>query len=136
MRRLPTKRLGEAVEGCFLYCALFENLIVGRIWGDSRPFEFYVGVSGRKRVNRIQVRGTRRRRNGGFEVSTTHGRWQRPYTARDCDFIAVYVVPLKTWYIIPIRAIRRKVSIHVFPEVPNSKGKYERYRERWDLLRR
>lgn len=39
------------------------------------------------------------------------------------------------WYIIPIRALRGKKTIAVFPHAPKgSKSRWEKYRENWDLL--
>ena len=58
-------------------------------------------------------------------------RSKKRYSGRDIDFIAVLIVPHGTWYIIPVRALRRQVSISLWG---NRAGRLEKYREAWDLL--
>ena len=67
-----------------------------------------------------------------YVVSTKHGTGF--YSAAEIDIFAAYVEPLRIWYIIPFGEIGRKESISLFPHDPKSKGKYEKFRERWDLL--
>jgi hypothetical protein len=38
------------------------------------------------------------------------------------------------WYLIPLAALRGQKSIALFPHTPNSRSRYERYRESWHLL--
>jgi hypothetical protein len=67
-----------------------------------------------------------------YVVSTKHGTGF--YSAAEIDVFAAYIEPLRIWYIIPFGEIGRKESISLFPHDPKSKGKYEKFRERWDLL--
>jgi len=62
----------------------------------------------------------------------------RRYSALDLDFCAGYVIPKKTWYIIPAHRLtgrkgRSAITLCQFEGV-RVKPRYERYREAWDLL--
>jgi hypothetical protein len=49
------------------------------------------------------------------------------------DFFAVYLIPVDEWYIMPYRALGKKLTLHFRPD--GGRQKYRRYREAWDLLR-
>ena len=38
-----------------------------------------------------------------------------PYTADEIDFLAVYIIPEDTWFIIPVRAFTPLRSLHLYP---------------------
>lgn len=132
MRRYSPILLGELAEAKFNHVGTAKGLILARLW-NSRPFDFYAGLG--RHIHRIQIKASASAANGGYHVICSHLRG-RPYTAKDIDFIAVWIEPTDTWYIIPIRALRGCKSLHVYPLTPDSTGQYERYRERWDLLLR
>jgi hypothetical protein len=67
-------------------------------------------------------------------VTTFHGRAKRPITAADADFLAVLIVPLATWYLIPVRVFSPAMGLWLFPHVPASRGRFEQYREAWRRL--
>lgn len=136
MRRLSKKELGEAAEARFLDVALFLGFIVAKLWGDSRPFDFYVASEVNSSPYRIQVKATRSPKGTGWKVNTQHTQSGRPYTAEEIDFIAAFVEPTGTWYIVPAHEVVRTTSFTVYPHSTRSRSKYERYREQWDLLRR
>lgn len=136
MRRFSKKELGEATEARFLDVAVFLGLIVARLWGDSRSFEFYVAAGENDRPYRVQVKASCSQNGSGYQVNCFHTGQQRPYTTKEIDFIAAYIVPTDTWYIIPVSAVKHTTTFTVFPRIPNSRGKYERYRGQWNLLRR
>jgi hypothetical protein len=50
----------------------------------------------------------------------------------DVDFVAGYVYPEDTWYIVPVEAIRTQ-EIRVYPNRPGM-GRYECFRETWELM--
>jgi hypothetical protein len=58
----------------------------------------------------------------------------KPYTVRQIDFLAAYVIPQDVSYIVPARvATRLKGNIWLSP---HKKGhKYERFMEAWELLK-
>lgn len=133
MRRFFPKELGEKAEARFLCVAVSLSFIVAKLWGDSRP---YLAWQNNSRPYRIQVKAPSARKGGGYQVKCLHTSMYRPYTAREIDFIAAYLLPVDTWYLVPVKAIPRNGKFNVFPKIRNSRSKYERYRENWDLLRR
>lgn len=133
MPRSP-KVQGELVEIRFLLEAASHGLEVARPWGDSLPYDFVVGHRGR--FHRVQVKSSRRRVYRGYQVITVHSK-AKPYTAEEADFLAAYVIPEQTWYVIPVKEIAGKQAIVVFPsQRPTRGGRFERYREAWHLLQR
>jgi hypothetical protein len=61
------------------------------------------------------------------------GPGRKRYKAGTVDFFAVYLIPVDEWYIMPYRALGKKLTLHFRPD--GGRQKYRRYREAWDLLR-
>jgi hypothetical protein len=63
------------------------------------------------------------------------GNAAKPYQRGEFDFVAVYIIPEDTWYIIPARLVvtGKMRAILLFPSRATSK--YGAYKEAWDLLR-
>ena len=128
------KRRGEWAEVLFMLRAMERGLIVSKPYGDSARFDFVVGSRGPQ--YRVQVRSTRIFTNSRAYVTRftwNHGRTR--YRRNDFDFLAVYVVPCDVWYIIPMSAIRpAPLYVCLYPHIAHSRGRFERFRARWDLL--
>jgi hypothetical protein len=92
------------------------------------PYDFVVGTTGR--FVSVQVKSTVNRPVSGY-VCTVQA--HRPYPTGSFDFVAAYVIPTDTWYIIPAGLIEGMKWVTLQPDSPNSK--YEPYREAWHLLR-
>jgi len=134
MPRSP-KVQGELVEIRFLLQAASHGLEVAKPWGDSLPYDFVVGRRGR--FHRVQVKSTSTRHCRGYHVSCFRPAGNRPYKKSELDFLAAYVVPEETWYVIPVRAFAPRKTITVFPhQLPTRGGRFERFREAWHLLQR
>jgi hypothetical protein len=117
--------------------ALERGLIVSRPFGESAGYDVVVDNhwlrSGRPgRLWRVQVRSVSG--TPPFRVTTFHGSAKRPITVADADFLAVSIVPLRRWYIIPVRLFAPTYCLWLFPHVAHSRGRFERYREAWRLL--
>ena len=121
------KLRGEWTELLFMTSATDHGLRVIKPWGDSSRYDFVVETGGR--FLRVQVKSTSCRR-GNIYVCTVDPRGQKPYTAADIDFFAIYVIPVDSWYIIPIEQSR--AVINLTPH--NSLSKNACYREAWHLL--
>ena len=130
--RTPTKPKGDWVECEFMASAMQRGLIVSKPYGDSAPFDFIIGRH--HPLRRVQVRGRTLFQGGGFHC--TIGKWpSRPFNWRDYDVLAFYVIPCQAWYLIPTTEINSsRWAITFFPHIHNSKGRYEKYREAWQLL--
>ena len=132
MARSPKAR-GELAEIRFMLAAAARGFVVAKPWGDNLPFDFLVGSG--KRWYRVQVKLSSSRHWRGFHVSCRRHNLRRRYTARQIDFLVAYIAPTRTWYVIPVHVLRGRKSITVYPRQPVSHGEFERYRNRFDLLR-
>jgi hypothetical protein len=122
------KLRGEWTELLFMTRATEHGLRVIKPWGDSSRYDFVVETGGR--FLRVQVKSTSHRR-GNLYVCSIDGRGNNPYTAADIDFFAIYVVPIDTWYFIPIAESASTITLSPH----NSLSKHAIYREAWHLLR-
>jgi hypothetical protein len=122
------KQRGEWAESVFMAKAHERGLPVSKPWGDSWPYDFVVGTTGR--FVSVQVKSTLNRPISGY-VCTVQA--HRPYPAGSFDFVAAYIIPADTWYILPAVFIQGMKVVTVQPDSPSSK--YEPYREAWHLLR-
>jgi hypothetical protein len=124
------KREGELAEVEFLKRALKLGLVVSKPYGDSAPYDFVVGD--RQKLSRVQVKSTARRERGAYHVSSGSGGMRKwSYTREEIDVLAVYIVPLDTWYLIPIEAF---TPVRTMWLRPGSGRRFESFREGWDLL--
>ena len=104
---------------------------VSKPWGDSSAYD--VGIEAGERILRVQVKSTLYRRRGIESYSlNVHGPRRQLYRKGSVDFFAVYLIPRDTWYILPFAAMGGNFSLHFTPGA--KRGKWERYREAWELL--
>jgi hypothetical protein len=120
---------GEWVELRFMQRAIELRFRVSRPWGDSAPYD--VVTEFRRHFRRVQVKCTVNKRWNSYVccICANHV----PYSPADIDFIAAYVIPTDTWYILPIRATHGQPDILLTPASPHSK--YAKYKEAWHLLK-
>lgn len=130
--RLP-KRQGEWAEAVFLAHAIREGLCVTRPWGDSARYDFIVDCHGQ--LLRIQVKSTRHQHRRGYSFMNSSADFRRLYSAKEVDYLALYVIPSDLWYIVPAQKVGRRHAICVYPNVVGSRGRFEQFRNGWDLLR-
>ncbi len=131
MIRHPKKR-GEWVELQFMARAAANGLSVAKPWGDSEHYDFIVEANGV--FHRVQVKSSMAM-IGNQYVASCHPptRPKQGYTEAEIDFLAVFIIPINMWYVIPASALRgRKFGIALNPWRPRSK--YARYLEAWHLL--
>ncbi|MGA9967535.1 MAG: hypothetical protein WBQ10_20220, partial [Terriglobales bacterium] len=81
---------------------------------------------------RVQVKSTRYMGERRFSI-TARG-CTDAYTEDEIDFLAVYIVPLDIWYVIPVKAFTPRKCLRFYPEDEGSLGRYEKYREAWWLM--
>jgi hypothetical protein len=135
MRNL--KREGELAESAFLHKALEMGLKVSKPFGDSERYDFIVD-NGRKRW-RVQVRSTRTLLHGNmysvvacFKTHHRRGAVQQvPYTDEEIDFLAVQIVPEKTWYLVPVAALHGRLRLYLYSKDHRKPGPEAKYKEAW-----
>ena len=134
-----TKRLGEIAEAAFTHKALNLEFAVCRPHGDSERYDAIVDSREPNimpKLSRVQVKCSTQMCDGLYRTNAhrrIHGR-AVPYKPTEIDFIAAYIIPEDTWYIIPIRAVRG-TSLLFRPKRSPKRSLYHDYREAWHLLR-
>lgn len=132
------KERGEWAELRFMAKAAELGFKLSRPWGDSATYDVVIELKGR--FVRIQIKSTMCKARGrkphyfqGTFVANMRHISVRRYQESDFDYLAVYVIPKDTWYIIPSDVATQRIAIRVCPG--NPKNQYEGYREAWQLLR-
>jgi hypothetical protein len=123
------KKRGEWAESVFMARAGEHGLPVSRPWGEMSSYDFVIGKTGR--FVSVQVKSTICQLGTGYDCTVRGG--HKAYASGSFDFVAAYVVPEDTWYIIPAKLIQGKKSVTLYPKLQTAK--YEEYREAWHLLR-
>ena len=132
--RRDTKRKGEVAELAFMHKAASLGFGVAKPYGDSFPYDFILD-NGRK-LWRVQVKSTSQLFQGAYSINAQRrlGWGTCPYKSSEVDFLAAYVTPRNCWYIVPLKAIRHKKSLRVYPHEPDKDRRYGRYQEAWTLM--
>jgi PD-(D/E)XK endonuclease len=126
------KRRGELVEMMFMVKASQMGLMVAKPYGDSRRYDFITDAG--RRLLRVQVKSSAYRMGRGWRVNATSRRHSRQvYTKKEIDFLIGYVVPRDAWYVVPVWELRT-ATFGVYPDGCRRGGKFEKYREAWELL--
>jgi len=130
------KEIGEWAELQFMAKAATYGLRIAKAWGDSARYD--VIVEGGGRLLRVQVKSTAYRspNSCGYVCSVHPNSKTRPYTRRQFDFLAAYVIPEDVWYIIPSRRVVKPTNRMIVLSPSNPRQKYRRYKEAWHLLTR
>ena len=130
------KQQGEWAELLFMARAAEHGLAIARPWGDSAPYDVAIVAtnahSRRPALLRVQVKSTQCQRRDGYKCHVDSNGVL--YSPRDIDFIAAYVIPTDTWYILPIKSTKGQSDVLLTPH--NTRAKYEKYKEAWHLLKR
>jgi hypothetical protein len=131
------KNLGEIAESKFLSKALFYGYSVSIPFGDNQPYDLILDDRGR--LYKVQVKSTNglhkdRNANSYKFVCARGARMKTRYEKHEVDLYALYVHPLDIWYLVPFHKVEG-VSVRVYPHRTDYiNGKYERYKERWQIL--
>jgi hypothetical protein len=123
------KKRGEWVELRFMASAAERGLPASKPFGDSENFDVVVGRPGKFVAVQVKCTVFPSKNGEGFICSACSS--HNIYKPGAFDFLAAFVVPKETWYILPAGEIRGMRSGTFC--VPS--GKYEKYREAWELLR-
>ena len=86
---------------------------------------------------RVQVKCSTQLNDGLYHLNAhrrTGGR-AVPYLPGEIDFLAAYIIPEDTWYIIPLEAFLGSTSLLFRRRADRKPGQYDEYKEAWHLLR-
>jgi hypothetical protein len=131
------KERGEWVELQFMAGAVRKGFKGSKPWGDSSAYD--VGIESGQRILRVQVKSTDCRTQYGYLCQFKPNAHSKPYTLKQIDFFAAYVIPEDVWYLIPAAVLlrgKKKKAVTILPEKPRhpERYKYEYYREGWVML--
>jgi hypothetical protein len=135
-RKIHTKDRGDLTEMRFMVAATRRGLVVAKPYGDNEKYDLIVDAGWR--MWRVQVKGTGATHHRGFAVRSS---WrtsmrQMPYTPSQVDFLVVTIVGKRIWYVIPVRALEGRLTIHLYPfgSRRGSRNRFEKYRAAWRLM--
>ena len=132
----PAKAQGEEVEVRFLLKALTLGLAVAQPYGDNVPYDFLVDNG--RRILRVQVKSVTSFDLSSYRLSTARGgRRKSPYSPRQIDLLAAYIIPEDAWYLLPVKVVSPRTCLRLCPRIgrPGYRPRrLERYREAWHLL--
>jgi len=133
--RAETKDRGDLAEMQFMVAAASRRFVVAKPYGDNEKYDLIVVTW---RMWKVQVKSTAARHHRGFMVraSWRTSNRQISYKPSQVDFIAVTIVGEGIWYLIPVRALAGRLTIHLYPfgSRRGSRNGFEKYREAWHLL--
>ncbi|HSY99866.1 MAG TPA: group I intron-associated PD-(D/E)XK endonuclease [Terriglobales bacterium] len=96
---------GEQGELAFLSKASSLGFALSLPYGHMQRYDFVVDSG--SNLWRVQVKTSKHMLKGLYLVGVHHraNRRSHAYTASEIDFVAVYILPEKTWYILPVREV-------------------------------
>lgn len=125
--KFPVKRRGEIAELAFLLKATSLGFGVAKPWGDSDRFDFV--VSAPSHLWRVQVKSAWC--GPPYQIKGA-GCGNVPYTVKEIDFLAGYIVPEDLWYILPLAALGSRKIVNIYPDLRTSS--LNDYRDAWELF--
>jgi hypothetical protein len=137
------RHLGDVGEGAFLHKALSLGFTVAFPFGHVHRYDFIV-ESGQN-LWRVQVKTGGIMRHGLYHLSACRRAdgAVHPYNESEIDFLAAFILPEQTWYILPAHQVAGHSSLLFrsteHPRIPSKRHPirdlYAYYREAWHLLR-
>jgi hypothetical protein len=126
---------GEQGELAFLSMASSLGFALSLPYGHMQRYDFLLDTG--TKIWRVQVKTTNHMLNGLYLVGTHHraNRRSLAYTEAEVDFVAVYILPEKTWYILPVRGVTEHRQLLFRPKGYHRRDPYAHYREAWHLFR-
>jgi hypothetical protein len=104
-------------------------------YGHVHPYDLIV-ESG-THLWRVQVKTTTNMVEGLYRVSICRraNKKAQAYTESEIDFVAAYIIPEETWFILPVREVLDRELLLLRPKGHPGRDPWAYYREAWHLLR-
>jgi hypothetical protein len=128
--------LGEIAEAEFIAKAVGLGFVVAKPWGDSEPYDFIVNPKKSFIFWRVQVKSAHVAGRDKTYSFGAHDGARQPYSAEDIDALVAYARPVAAWYVLPVRVVEGLKALKLSPGSRNMRSKYEKWRERWEILRK
>ena len=134
--RLASIEQGDLGEVAFVHKAMSLGFVTAKPYGQNHRYDFI--VDGGKNLWRVQVKTCTSVQDDLYKVGihrSLNG-VPVPYTESELDFVAVYIMPKKTWYVLPVREVVGQTYLRFRgPGANHIRDPYAYYREAWHLLR-
>jgi hypothetical protein len=129
---LSSKAKGEIGELAFLHKAASLGFGVAMTYGDNERYDFILDSG--ERLWRVQVKSTYCTYRRGYRTVGYRGK-RRAYTAKEIDFLVVYIAPRNMWYVIPVRHLAKALPLNFYPSgSKRGAGYFEFCRDAWYLM--
>jgi hypothetical protein len=102
-------------------------------YGHLHRYDFI--MDGGRNLWRVQVKTSSFLVRGFYRLCVYNYNSRTAYTESEIDFVAVYIIPEDTWYILPVREILERRTLFFRPNGYTGSDPYAHYREAWHLLR-
>jgi len=134
-RGLVIRQHGDLGEVAFLHKAMSLGFMVAKPYGTIYPYDFI--VEGGQNLWRMQIKSVAYMKDGLYYLSVhrSMGGGLLAYSKSEVDFVAVYIIPEETWYILPVREVVERQALLFRPKGYARPDIYAHYREAWHLLR-
>ena len=127
-------RTGDIGEAAFVLKSTQLGLRLARPLSGKESYD-YISDNGRE-LHRVQVKaaGTRASKTA-YHVTIARGtRKSIPYSKHEIDYLVIYLIPEDTFYVLPQKALGRRVALSVPSPRRQRPTKFLQHLERWDLL--
>ena len=127
---------GDLSEVAFVLKAMSLGFVVAKPYGHNHRYDFI--VEGGRNLSRVQVKTSACVQGDLYNVSVRHSLngTRIAYTEAEIDFVVVYIIPLETWYVLPVReVVGRSCFLFRGPNGDHQRDPWAYYREAWHLLR-
>src|SRR5579864_2759303 len=129
---LSSKAKGEIGELAFLHKAASLGFGVTMTYGDNERYDFILDSG--ERLWRVQVKSTYCLYRRGYRTVGYRGK-RKAYTAKEIDFLVVYIASRNIWYVIPVRYLATALPLNFYPSgSKRGAGYFEFCREAWHLM--
>jgi len=134
---LNCKAKGDLVEIAFLYKAAALGFGVAKPYGDKEHYDFILDSG--ERFWRVQVRSTSylEPNRNSYTVNASHrgkGYKVKTFQAEEIDFLVAYIVPVNSWYVVPVNQLASLRFLRLYPSGSKWGGCFEAFREAWHLM--
>jgi len=123
------RQRGDVAELKFVVRAIENNLQVSKPLMGFLHYDYIVDCFGE--LARVQVKATSRYEYG-YKVAVSYGATKIPYSPNEIDYFAIYIVPEKIWYLIPVDVLGGTQNITLQPDSENCK--FSKYKENWNII--
>lgn len=141
MSTVKNKRKGMMYESLFVYESMKQGFMPHSPHEDPECHDLIVmGQNGN--LNIVQVKSVKykcwnnhKQQKGGFKYNIKATCHNGKLSLRDSyvDILVIYTPNEDEWYIIPTCFLAAE-ALAIFPHIPNSKGKYERFKSAWHFF--